>query len=355
MTTDTRYEAEERDVELAAVDMVRLWNTGLASMAGDGHSKLDWFYRSSPSGPGRAVVVMACTGDERAVVGCEGIGYRRMRLGDRVLRAALLADLVVDPAHRTLLPALMLVRRARETAASSADFQYGFPNRKAVGVFQRVGYRPLGRMARRVRVLRFAPYLAPRIRVPLLARLGGAVLDAAGAALRAMPRLRAVSGYRLSFRPGPDPGLDALFDAARGRYGVIADRGSEFLRWRFFDGRDEATLATLGRRQDGVLTAYAVVTKRDGVAHLSDFLAVSDPDLEALLALLPPALRAQGCTSVSVRFLGTERIADLLQRSGFRLRDADRTVVVDAGSDPALASILGDAGSHYLTDADEDN
>ena len=355
MSTDKRYVAEERDVDHAAADMVRLWGNSLASAGGDLHAKLDWFYRSAPTGPARAMLLTVFDGGEGTVVGCEGIGFRRVWMGDRVLRAALLADLAIDPGHRTLLPALMLVRKTRETAASSAEFQYGFPNRKALGVFQRNGYRPLGTMARSVRVLRFGPYLARRIRFPLLSNLGGAVLDGAGAILRALPRLRASAGFRLAFPSGPDERFDSLFDVARTRYGVIAERGRDFLRWRFLAGQGGAELATLERRGDGALRAYAVVTRRDGVAHLSDFLAASDPELEALLALLVPMLRAQGCASASVRFLGTARVRQLLERSGFRLRDADRTVVIDAGGDPALAAVIADVENHYLTDADEDN
>ncbi len=355
MSTGKRYVAEERVVDSAAADMVRLWATSLVSAGGDLHAKLDWFYRAAPCGPARALLLTAFDGDAGTVVGCEGIGFRRVWLGDRVVRAALLADLAVDPGHRTLAPALLLVRRARETAASSAEFQYGFPNRKAIGVFQRVGYRPLGAMARSVRVLRFGPYLARRVRVPLLASLGGAVLDGAATVHRALPRLRAAAAFRLSFPSGPDERFDALFDEARSRYGVIADRGRDFIRWRFFAGQGRAELATLERRGDGALRAYAVVTRRDGVAHLSDFLAVSGRELEALLALLLPALRAQGCTSASARFLGTARIRRLLERSGFRLRDAERTVVIDAGGDPARAAVIADVENHYLTDADEDN
>jgi len=350
-----RYVAEERDVDHAAADMVRLWGTSLVSAGVDLHAKLDWFYRTAPAGPARAMLLTAFDGDHCTVVGCEGIGFRRVWLGDRELRAALLADLAVDPRHRTLLPALMLVRRARETAASSAEFQYGFPNRKAIGVFQRAGYRPLGTMPRSVRVLRFGPYLARRVRLPLLSSLGGAVLDGASAILRALPRLRASAGFRLAFPVEPDERFDALFDVARTRYGVIAERGRDFLRWRFFAGQGRAELATLERRGDGALRAYAVVTRRDGVAHLSDFLAASDPELEALFALLVPVLRSQGCASASVRFLGTARVRSLLERSGFRFRDADRTVVTDAGEDPARAAVIADVENHYLTEADEDN
>jgi hypothetical protein len=355
VSDDSTYVAEEREVDRAAADMLRLWGTSLTSVDGDAPGKLDWFYRVAPGGPARAVMLAAPGDGGGAAVGCIGIGFRRTWLGDHPLRAALLADLAVDPGHRTLLPALTLVRRAREVAGGTADFQYGFPNRKAVGVFRRVGYQQLGTMRRRVRVLRSERYLRRPIPVPLLARLGGALADAVLTAVGTVPRLRAASAYRLSFQEAPDARLDDLFAAARRRHRVIADRSREFLHWRFFARAGGAELATLVRRADGALRAYAVVFRDDGVAHLSDFLAASDPELEALLALLTPALRARGCSSASARFLGAGAIARLLERSGFRPREDGRAVVIDAGGDAALAATLGDPESHYLTDADEDN
>lgn len=351
--TPTRYEADESDPDAVADDLLRLWAANLRSMGGGGPSKLDWYYREAPTGRGRAIVLRAHDEHGESVVGCQGLGFRRVLCGGRAVQAALLADLAVDERHRTLFPALALVRRARAVAAGAADFQYGFPNQAAVGLFRRLAFHPLGSMARHARVLRFSPYLAPLVRVPLVAKVGGAVLDAGDAALRALPRLRAALRFRVAFLGAPDPRFDALFDEARRHYGVIADRGRDFLRWRFFAGRTPAELATLVRRKDGALRAYAVVMRRGDAAHLSDFLAGSEPELETLLTLLSPLLRARGFSSVSARFLGTARIPRLLERCRFRRRDADRTVVLAPGREP-LSAALTDVESFYLTDADED-
>ncbi|HEY6006035.1 MAG TPA: hypothetical protein VIV57_24355 [Anaeromyxobacter sp.] len=351
--TSTVYAADESDLDSVADDLVRLWSENLRSMGAGAPAKLHWYYRTAPTGPGRAIVLRARSERGDAIVGCQGIGFRRMMRGDAALRVALLADLSVDKHHRTHFPALTLVRQARAVAAGASDFQYAFPNRAAVGLFRRLGYHALGDMVRHARVLRFSPYLARRVRVPLLARIGGAALDAADAALQALPRLRAGARFRLAFPSEPDARLDALFDEARRHHGVIGDRGRDFLRWRFFTRAGGAELATLLRRGDGALRAYAVVVRQGDAAQLSDFLGASEPELEALLALLLPALRRRGCSSASVRFLGTARIPRLLVRLRFRRRGADRTIVLAEGRE-ALSPDLTDVESFYLTDADED-
>jgi hypothetical protein len=350
-----RYATGEADVDAAAEDLLRLWSGNLGSMGDEGPAKLDWYYRAAPTGRGRVILLRALDAGREEVVGCQGIGFRRFLCGERSLRAALLADLAVDRPHRSLFPALTLVRGTRAVAADAADFQYGFPNRVAIELFRRLGYQVVGHMARYAKVLRFAPYVAQATTVPFVARGGGAVLDAAEAALAAVPGRRAASAYRLAGLPEPDRRFDALFDEARRPHRLIAERGRDFLRWRFFGAHSRSELVALIRRADDALRGYAVLTPRGGAVHLSDFLAASDAELEALLRLLAPELRARGFASVSARFLGTARVPRVLARCRFRLRDAERAVVLDAAGDAALAVALADLEGHYLTDADEDS
>lgn len=349
-----RYTVEERELERAGPDALRIWGESLESMGDGGRSKLDWFYEGAPAGRGRLLLLGA--DGAAAPVGCIGIGFRRVaRAGARV-QAALLADLAVEAAHRTLFPAVALVRRAREVAATSAALQYGFPNQAAEGVFRRVGYHLVGRMARYVRVLRFSEHVSRRIPlapVAPLARAAGAVLDVADALRAAPPRLRAAAHYRLDFATGPDARLDALFEEAQRGVRAMGERGAEAIRWRFFERRPGAELALLVRRADGVVRGYAVIVRRGEVASLADFLAATEDDLDALIALLVPTLRARGYASASLRFLGPASIAAVLVRRGFVLREATRAVMAAAGSAP-LPPEQRDPEGWYLTDADED-
>jgi hypothetical protein len=354
-TEPTGYAAEERTPEEASADLLSLWSRNLHSLGDGGPAKLEGFYRTAPAGPGRAVLLLARVGGVATPVGCQGVGFRRVAFGERVLRAALLADLVVDPGHRTLFPVLTLVRRAREIAAADADFQYGFPNSRALPVLQRAGYRVLGRMARHAAVLRAGPYLERRVGVRALARAGGAVVDVAGALARRAGRRRAAVALRIELVPAPDDRVDAVYRDARGRYPLLPERSAAFLRWRFLAPGRPVEMAIATRIADGAPRAYAVIARDGYVAHLRDFLGATGSDLEALLLLLLPLLRSLGLTSASASFLGVSRVNGILASCGFRPRDAERAVILDASGCPEpLARVLLDAGNHYLTDADED-
>jgi hypothetical protein len=216
-----------------------------------------------------------------------------------------------------------------------------------------------------VRVLRHGAYasaLAARKGVPRLvaraaalpgvARAIGAAVDAARAPLDLGRAGRAALRHRLVWCERPDARLDALWTAARAAYPVVGARTSRFLAWRY----PRAPLATLVRRGDGELRAYAVVEHdaASGAAHLRDLFG-HPGDLAPLVDLLLPALRARGARSVSVRFLGAPALARVLERRGFVVRDDGRTVVVRVGEAAAArAAELADPGRWHLFDADED-
>ena len=77
---------------------------------------------------------------------------RAFQLGKRVVRGSLLANLMVAKEHRTLWPALTLVRKLINDCrqSGSIDFLYGDPNDAALAILRAVGFRPVGALHRYV-------------------------------------------------------------------------------------------------------------------------------------------------------------------------------------------------------------
>lgn len=345
------YSVLQSDVMPVADVLTGLWRRNLHIPP---HVELDarlrWYYLDGPAGPGRVVLLL--DGGQIAV-GCEGIGVRRFALAGRrdPVRVALLGDLAVERKHRTLMPALTLVRAGRKAAGEFA-LHYGFPNAAAAPLYERIGYHKLGTLTRWVRVLRHARYLERVVNSSPLARVGGALLDEALHA--AVVVGQAVSGPHLALEPlaDADERLDRLWEAAHRQWGVIGWRGAAFVRWRFL--RSPGTrceLVALVERRTGVLRAYAVVEPIEGMFHLRDFFGVDLRDVGRLLDLLAPYLYRRGAVAMSVSFLGSPRVAAFLHAHHFRARSSTRTVIVDAPPGTAAAR----AEEWYLTDADEDS
>jgi hypothetical protein len=360
------YHARMRPPAEVEADLCRLWSENLR-LTTRPEEKFRWLYRDAPDVADVVFVLEAVLDGQTRVVGTSGMAIRRFRVAGRDVRAAISCDLAVDRAHRSLLPALCLVRAIREAATARFDLIYGFPNSKAEGVFKRAGFRELGRATRWAKVLRRAYYVqgagsrtdAPAVAraaawLPWLGKLGATILDAFRAAL-APGTARLVGLYQLRTLPAPDGRWDALWQAARSEYDVVGTRTSEFLRWRF-PPSPRTRFVTLQRRGEDRLRAYAIIEfdATSGAAHVRDLFGHRE-DLRTLIDALVRYAYREGAASVSVRFLGAPEVERLLKRRGFVLRGGDRCIVAEVG--PAFAdrdAIATDACRWHLFDVDED-
>lgn len=371
MVAGIRYEVFARDPERVAPELCRLWRENLA-LPSTPEAHFQWLYRETPEPASNVFVLSAGSADpvgSAHIVGASGCSIRRFQLGADDVRAAVCGDLVVAREHRSLLPALRLVRAVREHAVGEFAFGYGFPNDKAQGVMVRAGFQVLGKTTRYARVLRHAGYLhevATRMRSRpelvsvvdsatrhrRLARALAPVLDVARLAGGLPDIARARTAYRLMWLDAVDSRFDALWDRARPEYGVIGARTSAMLHWRY----PRAEIAALVQRSDRALHAYALV-ERDvpaGAVHIRDVFGYKAA-LGPLLDLLLPGAWWSGAHSLSIRLLGAPYLASVLVERGFERRPEQRTVVMQVGrSHEALRARLEDVDAWHLLDLDED-
>ena len=347
-----RYSVRTRVGPLPGADALRVWRDGLAEAGEDVARRFDWLARQVPEGPPAVHELVDADG---AVVGAACVGCREFRLDGRTLRAALHTDLAVARGHRTLLPALTLVRAVQADALDRRDFGYGFPNRASRGVFARARYAPLGSPVRYARVLRHAPYVARALGATRGARAIGALVDVADLLASVPAALDALAGYRLAWLDRVGPGFDALWSAAAPEYDVVGRRDAAFLRWRFVEQpRACARFAALLTHPGGALSAYAVVREDGTTARLRDLFG-HRAALGPLLDLLLPALRLEGFTSTSFQYLGAPAVVELLRARGFRPREHEAAVVFDApGHDPEVNDLAAARHRWHLTEADGD-
>lgn len=316
------YVARSTNIEESKQLLMKLWADNLP-VPGGLEEKLRWFYCDGPHGAGRAFVLHA--GGE--TVGCAGVGVRRLQHHGREVKAALFADLAVDRAHRSGLPAVVLLRQVRSDVAREFEVGYGFPNDRAVGVYRRAGYPELGSMYRYARVLRSERYLQPR-----LGRWGARpvalIADLALAAVALGHNLR-TRGLSVVWPEAFDARFDALWERRGRDYPVMCERTSTFLRWRF--ARDRYRIMALARG-NGELAAYAVLrstaSNDENVVDIIDLFGSGEREIDAMIASIVPAARALGASSVGFRFLGNRGVVRLLAKHGFAKRSEPRTVVV---------------------------
>lgn len=361
--------AEYEDVQPIQSALERLWADNLP-LTCPARRRFEWYYRDNPAGVGHALLLVPEGQADEAAVGCAGVGVRTFAVRGKSTKVGLLADLAVDKAHRTVGPAIKLQRAVQAHARRHFTMTYGFPNKSAVGLYRRVGYRVLGVPTRYALVVRHAGYVRQALdSKPAKERLGDVdvswlvepaafVLDRGLGMLRGAWAVARVGANTVDETRTVDDRFDTLFESAKSRYDVIAWKDAAFVRWRFLDNpHGQYDLTKLVGRDDS-LRAYAATTWEGGVLQIADVLGRSLADEEMLVSELVRRAYQRGARAVSLRAMGADDLMDRLFALGFRKRESERTVLADGPEEgQALsvdADVLADGGRWVLTDADED-
>jgi GNAT superfamily N-acetyltransferase len=344
------YRVTQGDIDRDADSIQALWTKGFEWTDDQrAAARLDWMYRANPAGPGAVFLL----DDAGRPVGVKCFGRRDFGRGGSKLRAGIMADFVVDRQHRSLGPALKLLKAAVEEAKGQRlfDFVYGFPNPSATSVFRRAGYRELGAMRRYAKLLRSKHFLEGRLARPWAVVLAP-ILDLV-LALRDL--VQRFGGLRYRWRRDDtfDESFDKLAGIRRSYPLMMSDRSAELLRWRFTRvGSSPWRVSTARRRATGELAGYVVWRKVDGMAQVADFCSIDDRTVTALLVFLSRLARREGCRSVFVEFSGSPSTTEAIRAAGFYPREESPVYFMDFTDAGNL--FQADQMNWYLTGYDRD-
>jgi hypothetical protein len=325
------------------------WRRSGFAVGIDAAARYDWFYLDNPRGPAR--VYLLFHGDE--LVGSMGAGTRVFESGrgERPLHGAVLVDFVVHPAHRSMFPALLLQRTARESELRTMDLVYGLPEAKAAPIFKRLGSSLQFASGSYVHVLRSANYAitrVPRVVVPLV-RLLCWFLDRARLASTWL--LCRLYGLRTQWLRELPAGIDAFWARAKHLDGcATGERNRAFLDWRFRSQREPCYLAVTRAGREGLVAVFVCRRERTDLQVLDVLIADRAGTKVPKFLALSLAAWSLGVESVRVIFGGCPGAQRALVRAGFFLRD-QRPCFVMRGERAGNTALPPE---WWLTKADED-
>lgn len=320
----TRYTVKQAELGRDRATVLALWQQ--AFPGSDQHPiKYDWCYGATPQGPGRLYLLEYA--DEGCVIGVQGIVPRRWWVQGGVRPAGICSDLVVDQNHRSIGPALALVRQviAMERQGDDACLLYGFPNPKSEALYRRAGYNKMGEIIRYALPLRVHVWLARKgIPKPLATALGK-FADLAFQARLALNNLRSARRWRCVPVTQFDTRFDALWSRVAEHAVPMVIRDSDYLRWRFGNNFSGQTQVMVLETHDGQIDGYVVYVVQDNkLVSVLDFLAADqDVALPVLFRLFARAMYRQGVAGVMLEYSGPSMIAACLRQCGFSARETN--------------------------------
>ena len=292
--------------------------------------KYQHFYLDNPAGKARLWLLKKDTSP--VILGMIALFPRKVSVNAKTYNAGVIGDIFVDPHHRALGPALMLLKSiTRYVDRKKVDFVYTFPNQNADIVTRRVGFSCLGDVDRFVKVIDYQPYLR-KTGFP------------SGVSRSLALVFKYVNNF-FSFLQSPgngddvickrvmqvDSDFDELWEKVKNDFSIIGDRSSEYLQWRMLV--KSGVIFAVYTRKNNRLLGYAACTIDERFLTIRDL--VLPPQSGGMIQLFMTITRhaykvaAQG---INIHLLINDQVEDILKRHGYHKRKHNRKVYFYGGN-----------------------
>lgn len=316
--------------------LLELWRRNLP---GASRARFEWLY-----GTGRAEALLL---GGRPVIGSAGLLRRRFSIAGEVIEGGAAIDLNVDVQQRAGGPAMTLTRAVMKLADDSGcACLYGFPIPRAAGVLKRCGYRQIGEVSNWTKLLRSAVKLRSVLRSSLAAKLAGPLVDVALRWKSSEREWRLPQQVVVETPTTFDERFYRLWQTAAQRFGVLGERSTDYLKWRFTKCPElKYECFALTGRGCGELLGYIVWYRSDESICIADLLAVDEAATDLLLAEFTRHARRLRADAMRLSCFAAPRFYEQLAAAGFSRRQ---------DSYPVLVRMQATVTDWYLTMADHD-
>lgn len=318
------YQVVRADIERDKETILQFWRENNPKAL---DSKYRWIYENNPAGKPLVWTVRHVESGE--CVGMTALFPRRMSTRNGTILAGVTGDLLVNRKHRTLGPAVKLLRNTLTAVQDGAvDLIYTFPNPAADGVARAAGYRRLGRLVRLVKVLRTTRHLRNLGLPGLLAAALGPLVDL-------FLRITSTETWTANHQTvecRETSEVDGRFRTLWGQRNrlieIAGERTEDYLRWKFLRDPDDVNriYAAFDSASDALL-AYLVYRPIEHGVEIREFIVGQDERAGSILmANFLQSARRQGLESVTVQMLENTRLIGEFSHFGFRERGEGRQV-----------------------------
>lgn len=285
--------------------------------------KYQWFYEDNPAGKADAFLLIE--GNEGRCVGCIAVFSRLISIGCKIYRAGIAGDFFVQSKHRTLLPALLLCKKLVSLIEGEEyDLIYGFPNDKAVAVFDRAGFIRLGSFIRMSKLIKTSELLQSMNWSKYTCRCVAPFFDLALKFSAIETWYPIHKKWVLEDTLVFDERFDKLWDNIRtkGKGWAIGERSSRYLTWKYINHPNiPYSILTMFSEDKSDIKGYLVYCKNEVSIEIHDFvLPDNNNDLTIFMLTFLKRIRTISQRSVTVNLLNESDLIAQFSRYGFKKR-----------------------------------
>lgn len=349
-----KYYVKKASLKRDKNSIIEFWNSNRDHKLDE---KFDWIYTKNPDG--YAIVFLLKEEQTDKTCGIATVFPRFLSCNEKKINAAFNGDLFIEKKHRTLFPAILLLKSIlKDKTISEYDLICSFPNRHADILFKRLKYKKVGDLTRYVRVIKTKKHLSQRFN-NFVALLLSPLLDLS---LYLKYDLKAIAcskkDYIIENSYSADNCGERIFKENIVDDHIYGLRQNSYMRWKFYDNPiREHKFLSVSRNNEPENQGYIVYAQIENGYEIRD---ISFPKSERTLKILVHEFikRARKGKAEVIEFscAANSEIKSILNKFGIVERKKTRSIYIKQLSENKTNKINLDNGFDWmLYKSDEDS
>jgi len=280
--------------------------------------------------------------------------YRNFCFFKKKFKAGVFGNLVIDEKHRSLQPALILVKGNTNKSIEKSSFLYVFPNKKAIGLFKLAGFKSVGKLTRYSYLNSYSYYMSEHI--PFVGSVIGTVIDRFRYALISVQCSINNRKYTTIIENSFPEFYEDFFKKSFLSQFICSYRDAEYMKWRYIDNpeHDYQIMNCYEEcNNETKLISSCVFTVVENILSISDMVFIDKKGFKIITLSLKKWALKRHLRSISIRYMGSDIFKNMLISNGFHERESDWDFVTKS-ADAKILSTLIDPNNWYILDGDED-
>jgi len=280
--------------------------------------------------------------------------YRDFNYLGKRFKVGIFGNLVIDEKHRSLQPALKLTKGNAQKAVDELPFIYVFPNEKAIGVFKLSGFKQVGDLVRYAYISSYNQFLGEKL--PVIGNIAGTAIDLIRNLFSSIRYSVIANDYISDVEKTFPDNINVLFKKSILSKLICNYRDNAYMTWRYLDNPEyDFTILNSYRFNDSgkIHVATCVFNVENNVLFIRDLLFDNRKSFNIVIGAVKKWAIKNDIKSISIRYMGTPVLINLLQLNGFHSRESGRVVVTKSNSSSMLKE-LTNSNNWFILDGDED-
>lgn len=313
--------------------------------------RIDWFYQDNDYG--MPITWLIKSANSKDSLGCASVFRRNFIVNGQSVPGGVNCDFLIHPMHRTLGPAVQLLRKlVSEYKKFGIRFLMAYPSKPALPAFKRCGFKEIGGIRRWSKVLLTRKYFESYHGNKKFLTKISPIVDFFLSISSYDVWNRVFKVRKITFR---NTKIESVMDLPESKIvpsGCIGQRSAQYIRWRYSIPRlhkYEICMIVFNEKICGYICCYV----DDNMLYVEDLYIYSRTvkSVDVVSAIVGMA-RSKKVTSINFGFLGGVHNKDILKKMGFRKREK-RSVLIHT-YDKSLFEELKDQQNWSLMEGDVD-